>query len=113
MARTKEQTKAYNGFAIPLEPDTELDLAMLIAEDEEGTTSRSQSPARSTRRRRSPRATSAAGCAASSAEATLGCAHMPTSSGPAGSTATTASPLSWTPTRCSRPSPGPTSRRRI
>ena len=36
MARTKEQTKAYNGFAIPLEPDTELGSAMLIAEDEEG-----------------------------------------------------------------------------
>ena len=26
----------YSGFAIPLQPDTELGLAMLIAEDEEG-----------------------------------------------------------------------------
>jgi hypothetical protein len=36
MARTRKQPKTYNGFAIPLEPDTELGLAMLIAEDEEG-----------------------------------------------------------------------------
>jgi hypothetical protein len=36
MARTRKQTKTYNGFAIPLEPDTELGLAMLIAEDEDG-----------------------------------------------------------------------------
>jgi hypothetical protein len=36
MARTKKPTKSYNGFAIPLQPDTELGLAMLIAEDEEG-----------------------------------------------------------------------------
>lgn len=36
MARTKKQTKSYNGFAIPLLPDTKLGLAMLIAEDEEG-----------------------------------------------------------------------------
>jgi len=34
MARTNEQT--YNGFAIPLKPDTDLGLAMLIAEDEDG-----------------------------------------------------------------------------
>ena len=36
MARTGKQTKTYNGFAIPLKPDTELGLAMLIAEDEDG-----------------------------------------------------------------------------
>ena len=36
MARTKKQGKTYNGFAIQLQPDTELGLAMLIAEDEEG-----------------------------------------------------------------------------
>ena len=36
MARTRKQPKTYNGFAIPLRPDTELGLAMLIAEDEEG-----------------------------------------------------------------------------
>jgi hypothetical protein len=36
MARTSKQPKTYNGFAIPLQPDTELGLAMLIAEDEEG-----------------------------------------------------------------------------
>ncbi|MBK5295290.1 MAG: hypothetical protein JJE04_26885 [Acidobacteriia bacterium] len=36
MARTEKQTKSYNGFAIPLQPDTELGLAILIAEDEEG-----------------------------------------------------------------------------
>jgi hypothetical protein len=34
MARTK--SKSYNGFAIPLQPDTQLGLAILIAEDEEG-----------------------------------------------------------------------------
>jgi hypothetical protein len=32
--RTK--TNTYNGFAIPLQPDTDLGNAMLIAEDEEG-----------------------------------------------------------------------------
>jgi hypothetical protein len=36
MALTKQQTDTYNGFAIPLEPDTDLGLAMLIAEDEDG-----------------------------------------------------------------------------
>ncbi len=36
MARTRKETKTYNGFAIPLQPDTDLGLAMLIAEDEEG-----------------------------------------------------------------------------
>ena len=36
MARTKKQDESYNGFAIPLQPDTELGLAMVIAEDEEG-----------------------------------------------------------------------------
>ena len=36
MARTRKQPMTYNGFAIPLRPDTELGLAMLIAEDEEG-----------------------------------------------------------------------------
>ncbi len=36
MARTRKETKTYNGFAIPLHPDTQLGLAMLIAEDEEG-----------------------------------------------------------------------------
>ena len=38
MARTSKQPKTYNGFAIPLRPDTELGLAVLIAEDEEGHT---------------------------------------------------------------------------
>ncbi len=36
MARNRTQGKSYNGFAIPLQPDTQLGLAMLIAEDEEG-----------------------------------------------------------------------------
>jgi hypothetical protein len=37
MTRTnKKQATTYNGFAIPLQPDTDLGLAMLIAEDEEG-----------------------------------------------------------------------------
>src|ERR1043166_6535424 len=35
--QTRKQ-KDHNGFAIPLQPDTELSLAMLIAEDEEGRT---------------------------------------------------------------------------
>ena len=35
---TKKQQKDYNGFAIPILPDTQLGLAMLIAEDEEGHT---------------------------------------------------------------------------
>ena len=30
------ETKTYNGFAIPLKPDTDLHFAMLVAEDEEG-----------------------------------------------------------------------------
>lgn len=36
MTRTRKQPKTYNGFAIPLQPDTDLGFAMLIAEDEEG-----------------------------------------------------------------------------
>lgn len=36
MTHTRKQTKTYNGFAIPLQPDTDLGLAMLIAEDEDG-----------------------------------------------------------------------------
>ena len=36
MTHTKRQTKSYNGFAIALQPDTDLGLAILIAEDEEG-----------------------------------------------------------------------------
>jgi hypothetical protein len=36
MARTSEQLKTHNGSAIPLGPDTDLGLAMLIAEGEEG-----------------------------------------------------------------------------
>lgn len=36
MARNRRQTRTYNGFAIPLQPDTDLGLAMLLAEDEEG-----------------------------------------------------------------------------
>ena len=32
MARTRKQTTTHNGFAIPLQPDTDLGLAMLIAE---------------------------------------------------------------------------------
>ena len=36
MTRTRKQTTTYNGFAIPLQPDTQLGLAMLIAEDEDG-----------------------------------------------------------------------------
>ena len=35
MTRTRKQNTTYNGFAIPLQPDTDLGLAMLIAEDEE------------------------------------------------------------------------------
>ena len=34
MARTKKQTKRDNGFAVPLQPDTEL--VILIVEDETG-----------------------------------------------------------------------------
>jgi hypothetical protein len=36
MTRSSKQTTTYAGFAIPLQPDTDLGLAMLIAEDEEG-----------------------------------------------------------------------------
>jgi hypothetical protein len=35
---TKKQQKVYNGFAVPMLPDTQLGLAMLIAEDEDGHT---------------------------------------------------------------------------
>jgi hypothetical protein len=36
MATTKKQFTTYNGFAIPLLPDTDLGMAMLIAESEDG-----------------------------------------------------------------------------
>ncbi len=36
MTRTRKQTKNYHGFAFPLQPDTDLGLAMLIVEDEGG-----------------------------------------------------------------------------
>ena len=36
MAQNKKQTKSFNGFAFQLQPDSQLGLAMLIAEDEEG-----------------------------------------------------------------------------
>ena len=36
MANTTKTTKTTAGFAIELQPDTDLGLAMLIAEDEEG-----------------------------------------------------------------------------
>ena len=36
MTPTRKQTASYNGFAIPLQPDTDLGLAMLIAESEDG-----------------------------------------------------------------------------
>ena len=36
MTPTNKQTTTYDGFAIPLQPDTDLGLAMLIAEDDEG-----------------------------------------------------------------------------
>ena len=36
MARTTRQAPTYNGSAIPLQPDTDLGLAMLIAESEDG-----------------------------------------------------------------------------
>ena len=36
MTRTSQQTTNHNGFAIPLLPETELGLAMLIAESEDG-----------------------------------------------------------------------------
>ena len=36
MTHIKTQTNHSNGFAIPLQPDTDLGLAMLIAEDEDG-----------------------------------------------------------------------------
>ena len=38
MTLTRKQTTSYHGFAIPLEPDTPLGFAMLIAEDEDGAT---------------------------------------------------------------------------
>ena len=36
MAQNGKLTNHYNGFAIPLQPDTDLGLAMLIAECEDG-----------------------------------------------------------------------------
>jgi hypothetical protein len=36
MAHTKTQFQAHNGFAFELQPDTDLGLAMLIAESEDG-----------------------------------------------------------------------------
>jgi hypothetical protein len=36
MTRSSQQTTTHKGFAIPLQPDTDLGLAMLIAESEDG-----------------------------------------------------------------------------
>ena len=36
MTRSSKQTTTYTGFAVPLQPDTDLGLAMLIAESEDG-----------------------------------------------------------------------------
>ena len=36
MAHSRKQNKTFNGFAIPLQQDTDLGLAMLIAEGEDG-----------------------------------------------------------------------------
>jgi hypothetical protein len=36
MTPTERQPRSYNGFAFPLQPDTDLGLAMLIAEDHDG-----------------------------------------------------------------------------
>ncbi|MBZ5625663.1 MAG: hypothetical protein LAQ69_44275 [Acidobacteriia bacterium] len=36
MATTKKQFPTYNGFAIPLQPDSDLGMAMLIAESDDG-----------------------------------------------------------------------------
>jgi hypothetical protein len=36
MAQIRNQTTTHNGFAIPLQPDTDLGLAMLIAESADG-----------------------------------------------------------------------------
>jgi hypothetical protein len=36
MTPNRKQTKNHGGFSIPLQPDTDLGLAMLIAEEEEG-----------------------------------------------------------------------------
>ena len=36
MAHTKQQFQTHDGFAIPLQPNTDLGLAMLIAESEDG-----------------------------------------------------------------------------
>jgi hypothetical protein len=36
MARILKETKSYDGFAIPLQPDTDLGMAMLITEGEKG-----------------------------------------------------------------------------
>src|SRR4051794_40145872 len=36
MKQLRKQAKTYDGFAVPLQLDTELGLAMLIAEDEDG-----------------------------------------------------------------------------
>jgi hypothetical protein len=36
MATTRKQFQTHNRFAVPLQPDTDLGLAMLIAEDEDG-----------------------------------------------------------------------------
>jgi hypothetical protein len=53
MAHTNEQT--YNGFAIPIKPDTDLGMAMLIAEDEDGKAAVGISGSRGTRLNWGPR----------------------------------------------------------
>ena len=55
MTTTTEQNTSKAGFAIPLEGDTDLGLALLIVEDEQGHYDRSGTSARSTKRNTSRR----------------------------------------------------------
>jgi hypothetical protein len=51
MSRTTKQTQSYDGFAIPLEGDTYLGLALLTPRTKKGATRRSPTSARLMKRR--------------------------------------------------------------
>ena len=98
----QETDTTYNGFAIPLQPDTDLGLAMLIAESEDGRHEPVAVVGTISEAREAARAISATGCAGWSGARTLAFARRCTKSGPAGLTAATA-PRARSPTSSSPP----------
>src|SRR5450432_2365135 len=79
-ANKPEPARDYNGFAIPVERHTELGLAILIVEDEEGNTHRHRRH-QSAKRKTARRVISLPAVAACNATRTPASAHIPTSCG--------------------------------